>query len=91
MILKFGIKFPQIGCSYKNSMRGKYERPSAIRRLITQTTGKLNCIWDVEDLVETLKCSTPSLCPYFSTARVLIDDADIIFCPFSYLIGTYSL
>uniref|UniRef100_A0A0R3RQJ4 Helicase ATP-binding domain-containing protein n=1 Tax=Elaeophora elaphi TaxID=1147741 RepID=A0A0R3RQJ4_9BILA len=75
-----------IGCSFKNSMRGKYERPSAIRRLIAQTTGKMNSIWDVEDLVEALKCSTPPLCPYFSTARVLIDDADIIFCPFSYLI-----
>uniref|UniRef100_A0A1I8EUP1 Helicase ATP-binding domain-containing protein n=1 Tax=Wuchereria bancrofti TaxID=6293 RepID=A0A1I8EUP1_WUCBA len=75
-----------IGCSYKNSMRGKYERPSAIRRLIAQTTQKVNYVWDVEDLVEALKCSTPSLCPYFSTARVLIDDADIIFCPFSYLI-----
>ncbi|CAG9532388.1 unnamed protein product [Cercopithifilaria johnstoni] len=75
-----------IGCPYKNSMRGKYERPNAIRRLIAQTTGKMNSIWDVEDLVEALKCSTPPLCPYFSTARVLIDDADIIFCPFSYLI-----
>ncbi|KAK6102515.1 Helicase C-terminal domain family protein [Brugia pahangi] len=75
-----------IGCSYKNSMRGKYEKPGAIRRLIAQTTRKVNYVWDVEDLVEALKCSTPSLCPYFSTARVLIDDADIIFCPFSYLI-----
>ncbi|KAM3723136.1 Fanconi anemia group J protein [Dirofilaria immitis] len=75
-----------IGCSYKNSMRAKYERPNAIRRLIAQTTGKMNYIWDIEDLVEVLKSSTPSLCPYFSTARVLIDDADIIFCPFSYLI-----
>ncbi|EJD74948.1 CBR-DOG-1 protein [Loa loa] len=75
-----------IGCSYKNSMRGKYERPSAVRRLVAQTTGQMNYIWDVEDLVKALKCSTPSLCPYFSTARVLIDDADIIFCPFSYLI-----
>ncbi|MCP9258176.1 BMA-DOG-1 [Dirofilaria immitis] len=68
-----------IGCSYKNSMRAKYERPNAIRRLIAQTTGKMNYIWDIEDLVEVLKSSTPSLCPYFSTARVLIDDADIIF------------
>uniref|UniRef100_A0A915Q0K1 Helicase ATP-binding domain-containing protein n=1 Tax=Setaria digitata TaxID=48799 RepID=A0A915Q0K1_9BILA len=75
-----------IGCSYKNSMRLKYERPGAVRRLIAQTTGKANHIWDVEDLVEALKYSTPSLCPYFCTARVLIDDADIIFCPFSYLI-----
>nr|CDQ04741.1 BMA-DOG-1 [Brugia malayi] len=75
-----------IGCSYKNAMRGKYEKPGAIRRLIAQTTRKVNYVWDVEDLVEALKCSTPSLCPYFSTARVLIDDADIIFCPFSYLI-----
>ncbi|VDN06372.1 unnamed protein product [Thelazia callipaeda] len=75
-----------IGCSYKNSMRIKYERPHAVRRLIAQTTGEKNYVWDVEDLVEALKCSKPSLCPYFSTARVLIDDADIIFCPFSYLI-----
>ncbi|VDO34496.1 unnamed protein product [Onchocerca flexuosa] len=67
-------------------MRVKYERPNAIRRLLAQTTGKMNYVWDVEDLVKILKCSKPSLCPYFSTARVLIDDADIIFCPFSYLI-----
>ncbi|VDK81067.1 unnamed protein product [Onchocerca ochengi] len=75
-----------IGCSYKNSMRVKYERPNAVRRLLAQTTGMMNYVWDVEDLVEILKSSKPSLCPYFSTARVLIDDADIIFCPFSYLI-----
>lgn len=69
-------------------MRRKYERPSTIRRLIAQTTGRINNVWDVEDLVEALKCSKPPLCPYFSTSRVLVDDADIIFCPFSYLIGT---
>lgn len=86
---KFEIKFAQIGCGYKNSMRGKYEKPNAIRRLVAQTTRKVNPIWDVEDLVEALKHSTPSLCPYFSSGRVLIDDADIIFCPFSYLIGRY--
>ncbi|VDN17403.1 unnamed protein product [Gongylonema pulchrum] len=75
-----------VGCSYKHSMRAKYERPSAIRRLISQTVGEANHIWDVEDLVEALRCSTPPLCPYFSSARVLIDDADIVFCPFTYLI-----
>ncbi|VDN25102.1 unnamed protein product [Gongylonema pulchrum] len=76
----------KVGCSYKHSMRAKYERPSAIRRLISQTVGEANHIWDVEDLVEALRCSTPPLCPYFSSARVLIDDADIVFCPFTYLI-----
>ncbi|VDK73402.1 unnamed protein product [Litomosoides sigmodontis] len=75
-----------VGCSYKDSMRRKYERPSAIRRLIAQTTGRINNVWDVEDLVEALKCSKPPLCPYFSSSRVLVEDADIIFCPFSYLI-----
>lgn len=43
-------------------------------------------VFDMEKIVETLAISYPQLCPYFSTNRILTQDADIIFCPFSYLV-----
>ncbi|VDM39155.1 unnamed protein product [Toxocara canis] len=75
-----------IGCAYKNSMRGKYERSAHLRRLLSQSLQSPNDVWDIEDLVNALKASTPTLCPYFSSTRVLTQDADIVFCPFSYMI-----
>lgn len=75
-----------IGCPFKNVMRPKYDNPSAVRRLISKNSETPDAVWDIEDLVNVLKISVPPICPYFSSTRVLITDADIIFCPFSYMI-----
>lgn len=39
--------------------------------------------WDIEDLVDLGRNN--SCCPYFS-ARSLMEEAEIIFCPYNYLI-----
>lgn len=39
--------------------------------------------WDIEDLVQLGRDNC--CCPYFS-ARSLMEEADIIFCPYNYLI-----
>lgn len=39
--------------------------------------------WDIEELVSLGK--KIKACPYY-TARELIEDADIIFCPYNYLL-----
>lgn len=44
-------------------------------------------VWDIEDLVDIFKTSTQQMCPYFAATRILTQDADIIFCPFSYMLG----
>lgn len=43
----------------------------------------LRPIWDIEDLVDIGK--EKESCPYFA-ARTLMDTADIIFCPYNYII-----
>lgn len=40
----------------------------------------------MEDLVQSLSESRPSLCPYFAATRTFTIDADLVFCPFNYLI-----
>uniref|UniRef100_F1KSR4 Fanconi anemia group J protein n=1 Tax=Ascaris suum TaxID=6253 RepID=F1KSR4_ASCSU len=75
-----------VGCSYKNSMRGKYEKSGSVRKLVSQNLERSDDVWDIEDLVSALKTSSPALCPYFSSTRVLTQDADIVFCPFSYML-----
>lgn len=46
-------------------------------------------IWDIEDLVK-LGGETQA-CPYFAS-RALADDADLVFCPYNYIIdpGNYT-
>lgn len=44
-------------------------------------------VWDMEDLVEALSHSKNAMCPYFASNRIMTMDADIIFCPYNYLIG----
>ncbi|VDK60874.1 unnamed protein product [Anisakis simplex] len=75
-----------VGCAYKNAMRGKYEKAQPLRRLVSKGMQGSSNVWDIEDLVEALKVSNPTLCPYFSSTRVLTQDADIVFCPFTYMI-----
>lgn len=40
-------------------------------------------VWDIEDLVTSAK--RRSGCPYFA-AKLLAENADIVFCPYNYLI-----
>lgn len=40
-------------------------------------------VWDIEELVEMAR--EEEVCPYFS-ARDLMKDADIIFCPYNYIV-----
>jgi Rad3-related DNA helicase len=43
-------------------------------------------VWDIEDLVKSLTDIRLDVCPYFLTTREFTKDANIIFCPFNYLI-----
>eukprot|EP00795_Rhopilema_esculentum_P015838 gene15838-7165_t len=52
-------------------------RPSSMKKY------NLNVAWDIEDLVTVGKKA--NACPYYA-ARDLMDEADIIFCPYNYLI-----
>ncbi|GMS89829.1 hypothetical protein PENTCL1PPCAC_12004, partial [Pristionchus entomophagus] len=72
------------GCAYKTNMRGNYEKPFAIRQVIRSKGAD---VFDIDALVEALgEDDGPQLCPYFSATRILTQDADIIFCPFNYMI-----
>jgi hypothetical protein len=73
----------QIGCAYKNALR-RYETPYRLRALV-EMNGPT--IWDMEDLVKSLTSIKDPICPYFASNRVLNSDADIIFCPFTYMLG----
>ncbi|KAF1769617.1 hypothetical protein GCK72_001434 [Caenorhabditis remanei] len=72
-----------IGCSFKSAMRPKFEKAQPLRDHL-RNNGSV--VFDIEQVVETLALSYPQICPYFSTNRVLTQDADLIFCPFSYLV-----
>uniref|UniRef100_A0A914XVM4 Helicase ATP-binding domain-containing protein n=1 Tax=Panagrolaimus superbus TaxID=310955 RepID=A0A914XVM4_9BILA len=76
-------------CKYRNNLFKKYEDPRQPNELRKQIDGSKidgsSSIWDIEDIAETLK--NLELCPYYATNRLLIDDADIIFTPFNYLIN----
>uniref|UniRef100_A0A914W936 Helicase ATP-binding domain-containing protein n=1 Tax=Plectus sambesii TaxID=2011161 RepID=A0A914W936_9BILA len=72
------------GCSYHNALRPKYDKDYKMRNYLNN---KAPAAWDIEDLVTALSAAAPSaMCPYFASNRVLNEDADIIFCPFNYLI-----
>lgn len=72
-----------IGCSFKSAMRPRYEKAPAMREHLLKNG---SMVFDMDEIVETLAMSFPQLCPYFSTNRILTQDADLIFCPFSYLV-----
>ncbi|TKR76336.1 hypothetical protein L596_017489 [Steinernema carpocapsae] len=72
------------GCMYKTNIRaGRLETGPQMRRFVERHG---ETVWDLEDLVEALGTSKPPVCPYFASTRVLTEDADLIFCPFSYLL-----
>ncbi|EGT57459.1 CBN-DOG-1 protein [Caenorhabditis brenneri] len=72
-----------IGCTFKTNMRPRFEKAAPMRDHL-QNNGTV--VFDIDEVVETLATSYPQLCPYFSTNRILTQDADLIFCPFSYLV-----
>ncbi|KHJ95006.1 DNA repair helicase [Oesophagostomum dentatum] len=72
-----------MGCRYKDAMKGRFERAQHLRHVLEQTN---TVVFDIEDLVDTLSSMAVPICPYFSSTRVLTQDADIIFCPFTYLV-----
>uniref|UniRef100_A0A1I8AKG0 DNA helicase n=1 Tax=Steinernema glaseri TaxID=37863 RepID=A0A1I8AKG0_9BILA len=72
------------GCAHKQNIRAaKLDKGPDMRRFIEKNG---DSVWDLEDLVDTLSHSKPTICPYFASTRVLTSDADLIFCPFSYLL-----
>ncbi|GMR42829.1 hypothetical protein PMAYCL1PPCAC_13024, partial [Pristionchus mayeri] len=73
-----------VGCQFKSNMKPNFERPHATRQIIRSKGAD---VWDIDALVEALgEEDGPQLCPYFSATRILTQDADIIFCPFNYMI-----
>ena len=60
----------------------KYLSPNALRKHIRETLPSRK-VFDVEDLKFALE--KIGLCPY-TAAKMLAKDADIVFCPFNYLI-----
>ncbi|KAK5973292.1 Helicase ATP-binding domain-containing protein, partial [Trichostrongylus colubriformis] len=72
-----------LGCQFKDAMKGKYERAISVRNVLQQMDA---VVFDIEELVETLSSMPSPICPYFSSTRILTQDADLIFCPFSYLV-----
>uniref|UniRef100_A0A0K0CV69 DNA helicase n=1 Tax=Angiostrongylus cantonensis TaxID=6313 RepID=A0A0K0CV69_ANGCA len=64
-----------IGCRHKDAMKRRFE--NARNGAVT---------FDIEELVSCLSSMPYPICPYFASTRVLTQDAEIIFCPFSYLI-----
>lgn len=64
------------GCQYYNRLR---KNP-----IVYENYGFKQNTWDIEDLVTVLK--RKRLCPYYA-ARELMEQVDIIFCPYNYLIS----
>jgi hypothetical protein len=66
--------FQGCGCKYKNSCMSSH---------VALEKCKLESPWDLEDLVQA--GHRVKSCPYFAS-RDLVDTADIVFCPYIYLI-----
>jgi len=65
-------------CPYYNDRNKKYISSfNALRNIGLETP------WDIEDLVSLGK--KVAACPYYG-ARSLMNDAEIIFCPYNYII-----
>ncbi|VDL76338.1 unnamed protein product [Nippostrongylus brasiliensis] len=72
-----------MGCRHKDAMKPRYEKPYNLRDALVQMGA---VVFDIEQLVESLSSMPNPICPYFSSTRLLTQDADLIFCPFSYLV-----
>uniref|UniRef100_A0AAF5D8Y4 Helicase ATP-binding domain-containing protein n=2 Tax=Strongyloides stercoralis TaxID=6248 RepID=A0AAF5D8Y4_STRER len=70
------------GCFFKdNIMRSFIGRYKDLRNdLIENDTP----VWDLEEIIDYGEAR--GLCPYYATSTILKSDADLIFCPFNYLI-----
>lgn len=66
----------EMGCPYYNELGKK-------NSMFHYTVNKLGPVWDIEELVEAGREN--NWCPYFG-ARNLMEFADIIFCPYNYII-----
>jgi len=80
----------QGGCEYKEELN-KYEKnPAMLRDKIQKEIKYLKEqdgakeVFDMDDLKKALR--NARVCPYFAATRELSKDADVIFCPFNYLI-----
>ncbi|XP_052224582.1 Fanconi anemia group J protein homolog isoform X2 [Dreissena polymorpha] len=79
------LKNKSEGCREKLDGPGCKFNDRSKRVFLTQgqLQSELPTAWDLEDLVST--CTVKKACPYFVTHNV-IDQADIVFCPYNYLI-----
>lgn len=69
----------------ENVLREKLENEMKLREKEKKTKARENnCAWDITTLKEI--CKDLEICPYYAS-RILLNDADIIFCPYNYLIG----
>uniref|UniRef100_A0A915DEJ3 Helicase ATP-binding domain-containing protein n=1 Tax=Ditylenchus dipsaci TaxID=166011 RepID=A0A915DEJ3_9BILA len=85
-ILKHTILASREQSCVNKTVKGKPDVTSHCKELISGRVQADNngCrVWDMEDLVKSLG---KTCCPYFASTRTMATDADIIFCPFNYLL-----
>ncbi|KRZ94720.1 Fanconi anemia group J -like protein [Trichinella sp. T8] len=56
----------------------------SIKRKSLEETTDSGFAWDIEDIMQLGECHT--ICPYFACIDILARDAQLIFCPYNYLI-----
>ncbi|KRY77245.1 Fanconi anemia group J -like protein [Trichinella pseudospiralis] len=80
------------GCIFMRNLK-KYDRNiSGLRKLLhysikrksLEETTDSGFAWDIEDIMKLGECHT--ICPYFACIDILARDAQLIFCPYNYLI-----
>ncbi|KRZ59426.1 Fanconi anemia group J -like protein [Trichinella nativa] len=79
-------------CIFMRNLK-KYDRNiSGLRKLLycsikhksLEETTDSGFAWDIEDIMQLGECHT--ICPYFACIDILARDAQLIFCPYNYLI-----
>ena len=69
-------------CEFKINLANYNENVPMLRKKINNSIG---CDFNLEELAsmtESIKC-----CPYYTANHLLSRDAEIIFCPFTYILG----
>lgn len=78
------LKF-KLGCVYRDALK-----EVTTGRVRSTIRNKLNDkdlnVWNIDELVNKLSKIKMKVCPYFLTNRELTKDANLIFCPFNYLL-----
>ena len=91
--LSYNLRVFKDGCEYranlKTEMSGSGRLGGGIGKIRRALHNANSDVWDIEDLKGALHTANLKICPYFLTAREFSKDADIIFCPFNYLIGAF--